>query len=305
MAFATGSNVQVLYGNEATFGTQSPGNGSPANYSKLPFISNGLSLQRTPFEDPTIRSDRQSRYHRLGNNVVEGELNVAFAHGTYDDLLASLFWNTWSENALTFASSVQSMTMEVGATDISQYRLFTGVIVTGMTLEVNLDGVITTTFNLMGQDQAVSGSSVDSSPATLTSKEPFIHLDGTFNEGGSGSSVIQSITLNIDNNVVANYRLGSGDLSNFSPGMVNVTGTVVAYFDDATLLNKFINETSSGIDFTLDDGSSNTLQFEVDTLKYESADLDVNTDTSYPITLNFKGLYDSTNASVVKVTRSA
>lgn len=298
--FAAGSRTRLAYVAEATYGTTPP---TPA-MEVLPFISEGLNLTKEVFEDPSIQSDRQRRFHRHGNQSVEGELSVAYAHETYDDLLAALLWGTWTANVLKIGETEQSFTMEVGHTDIDQYRVFTGVAVDTFTLEVNLDGVVSANFGLMGKSHSVSGTELDASPTAAPDKQPFTHLSGTFKEGGTAIATLTGITLTIENNLQRNFVLGSNTAVCLSPGTYNITGEATAYFNDAALLTKFINETSTSIEFTLTDGT-NTHTWKLSSVKFDGASINVDTDQTLPITIPFYATYNSGDASSVMITRSA
>ena len=87
-------------------------------------------------------------------------------------------------------------------------------------------------------------------------------------------------------------------------GRGRVTGTVTAYFEDATLLNKFINETESSIQFTLDGSTDYTFDFPK--VKYAGGDIPLDNEQSRLITLPFVALYEADNdfGTSLKVTKA-
>ena len=210
MAFGTGSQVQVTITNETVYGTSDY---TIAGDSQIiPIISNGLNLAKGIFEDPSINADRQKRFSRHGNKEVTGDMSISYAHETYDELLESVLFSTFATNALTIGSTIKSFTVEVGHLDISQYREFSGIVVNSMSLEVNLDGVVQSSFGLVGKDMTVSAVAQDSAPTAAPTKQPMVHFDGTFKEAGSVIAILTGINLNIENNINSNYALGDASL---------------------------------------------------------------------------------------------
>ncbi|HBD10842.1 MAG TPA: hypothetical protein DCZ13_01770, partial [Porticoccaceae bacterium] len=71
-----------------------------------------------------------------------------------------------------------------------------------------------------------------------------------------------------------------------------------------TLLDKFINETSSSIDFTLTDSAGNDYLFDFPNIKYNSGNPEVAGEGSVTVTLDFVALYDATDSSQIVITRT-
>lgn len=302
MAQATGSNTRVTYVAESTFGTTP---GTPTMV-EVPFITSALNLTKGLFEDPSIQSDRQVHFARHGNRQVGGDVAFAYTYNNFDAFLESLFMSTFSINVLKTGSTQKSFSIEVGHTDIDQYLVYTGVVADTLSLEVNLDGVVQSTFGFIGKGFSISGTELDATPTEAGSYEPFVHFDGTFKEGGSTVANLTSISLSIANSNAGNFALGSDSVVSITPGMFRVTGTVSAYFEDATYVNKFVNETASELEFTLTDPAGNSHTFLFPNVKYTGGDTPVqNGDGPVLVNLPFIAMYDDTEATTVKVTRAA
>lgn len=314
MAFSTGSRVQFGYIAETEFGTTPAAAGSPltVDLQQVPFISNSINLAKAIFEDPSIQSNRQVNFSRHGNREVAGDVAFAYSHEAFDDFLESLFFGTFTAGGspvldeLKIGQALKSFSVELGHLDIDQYRLFTGIVANTLSLEINLDGVVQSTFGLIGKDMSVSVLSADTDGITTAPvKEPFVHFDGVFKENDVVSSVLTGISLSIDNGMSSNYALGDASLKSITSAMVNVSGTVTAYFEDAALLNKFINETSTSIEFTLDDGAGNAHTWLLPKVEFNGADISVGDAGTIPISIPFVALYDATEATTIKVRRTA
>ncbi len=306
MAFSTGAQTQVAYIAETTYGTTPTLGGSPeVSTQVVGFINNNINLSKAIFEDPTINANRQVTFSAHGNKQIGGDVSFAYAQTEFDSFLESVMFSTFASNVLKIGSTLKSFTVEIGATDIAQYRVFTGIVANNLTLEVNLDGVVASTFGMIGKDMVVGTTSIDTTPTAAPVKSPFVHINGTFKEGGSSTGIITSISLNIENNITPNFALGDASLKELTPGMINVSGQVTVYFQDAVLLAKFIAETESTIEFTLDDGSSNTHTYLLPRVKYNAADISVTDGNTVPITIPFVALYDTSTATTLQITRSS
>lgn len=301
-SFATGASTELTYLSEITYGT------TPVivagNTQVVPYVSNSFNLNKTIYEDSSIQGNRQKRFFRHGNREVGGDISFAHAHETYDVFLESAFFNTFSANVLKLGQTLSSVTLQLGHNDISQYRTFTGVVVNTFALEVNLDGVVTSSFGLIGKDMVISPTSNDAAPTAAPNKQPFVHFDGSIKEGGVTTGIITSISLTLDNGLNSNYALGDQTIKNVTSSQLTVTGTLSAYFEDAVMLNKFVNETESAIEFVIGDGT-NSHTYTLPKVKYNTASIDVSDGNTLPITLEFEALFDSVSETTMQITRTA
>jgi len=299
MAFATSSRVEFSFREEAVYGVA-----ETTDFQQIPFISNNLNLTKAVFEDPSVQSNRQSSYSKQGNREVAGDVAFAYAHAAYDTLLESLFFDSFTANVLDIGVVEKSLTIKVAHPDITQFRTYTGIVCNSLALEVNLDGVVQSTFGLVGKDIIVAQTIGASSVASVLDKEPMVHFDGTFKEGGTTIAVLTGISLNMDNGITSNFVLGDDTLACVTSPMVAITGTVTAYFADVALLEKFLDDTETSIEFVLDDGNGNTHTYLLPKVQFNGADIDSSDGGVIPISIPFTALYDSTTGTSVRITRS-
>jgi hypothetical protein len=87
--------------------------------------------------------------------------------------------------------------------------------------------------------------------------------------------------------------------------MATIEGTITAYFEDAALINRFLDETETALQIAVDDptgASDYTWLFP--RVKINGADVPVDNPTSRIITMPFVALYDATEGTNLKLTRS-
>ena len=81
---------------------------------------------------------------------------------------------------------------------------------------------------------------------------------------------------------------------------------MTVYYEDDTLINKFLNETESSIEVSVNDPTgSNAYTFLFPRVKYNGASVPVQNPQSRLITLPFVSLYDGTEGSNLTMTRTA
>lgn len=304
MTTATGSRSQVAYIQETTFGT------TPATpqLTALPFISWNVNLTKDEYDDNSIRSDRMERYSVSGNRHLAGEFDINYQPLNYDTFLEGLLYNTWSGNTLKVGTTSKSFTMEEAALDISQYRVYTGVMVDKFNINIPNNGLITAKFNVIGKDQsALSGATIDTdgsvAPATVSSPMTHTGTNGFFKIGGSSVGYITALSLTVDNGMSSNYALGVATAHSLTPGFIKVTGTATVFFEDAVAYNLFINGTQSSIDFKLDNGT-NTHEFSLPNVKFVGATKTITGQGPISMSFTYKALYDATSGSNIVITRT-
>ena len=109
-------------------------------------------------------------------------------------------------------------------------------------------------------------------------------------------TLITAVDFTITNNFAPTLVIGESTASALEFGMISVEGTVSAYFEDATLLNRFLNETESSLEVSVGDGS-NTLTFLFPRIKVNSADVGVDGPTSRIVNMSFVALRDTSDLS--------
>ena len=303
MAFAQGSRSGLAYVTESSFGTRSSN-----NLIDLPYTTHSLDLVKQRVQGNDILADRIPRVDRHGNRNVVGDIVCDLRVGDYDDLLESAFFSSFGSapgSTMVAATTPQYLTIEDRALDITQYRLFSGCAVSRMSVSIRPNQMVTATFSIIGQNMTQSGTSVDASPTAASGNEPFDAYSGSISDGGSPIAVVTGIDFSIDNSLNPTFVVGSATTPQLEYGLAVVEGTVTAYYENATLLNKFLNETASSISVVVNDAASGgSYTFDFPNVKYNGGSVPVENPQSRVITLPFVALYNSGIGSNIKVTRS-
>lgn len=312
MAQARGSNAQVIIQEEVTFKTD-----PTADAQLVPFVSCGLQQRRDQIESATLTGSRNPTKALRGNVDVAGGLELelqAFIGLLFKAALGSVSTSGADPytHVFTVGSTLPSLLIEKGFTDIGQYFKYNGCKVNSMSLSVSTSGYQNLTFDIVGAKETASGTSFDATPTDL-GKQPF---DGysiaTIEEGGVAIANVVSIDgLTINNDIDTDQYIigGGGERESLPEGMVGVTGTLTALFENLTLYNKAVNDTESSLKivYTLGtgDGSAGNeqVQFFIPELTFAPQSPPVSGPRGVLVELPFVAYYnDSSEASVLEIT---
>lgn len=197
----------------------------------------------------------------------------------------------------------KSFSIERRFNDISQFLVYAGCVANTFSLSIAPGQMITGTMGFIGSKLTVDTSEL-AVPGAAPSNEPFSAFEGSLLDGDSVIAIVTAMTMNMNNGVEANFVLGSDVTPQLSFGRANLTGTLTAFFEDAVLLNKFINETPASLKLTLKDAALNILDFDIPNIRYNGGNIPANTEQSLQIELPWQAILDSTTVTNLLITRN-
>ena len=303
MAFAQGAQSSLTYVVESVFGDG--GGGTPAMI-ELPYNTHSLDLVKARLQTAEIRGDRMTRIDRHGNRNNTGDIVVELRDNDYDDFIESAMFSTFNTAGdIKVGTTPSTLAIEDWAADIGQSRFFTGLGVSDMAISIGVNQMVQATFSMVGSDMVQAATRVDATPTATTGGEPFDGYSGTITEGGGASSIISSLNFTLSNSLSPIFVLGSDAAQQLEYGLAIVEGTVEFYYQDAVMMNKFLNETESSIVVTVDDPTSGgSYTFTLPRVKYNGASVPVNDPNSRLISMPFVALRDATEATNLKITKN-
>jgi hypothetical protein len=302
MPFAQNSRSSLSYITEVTFGTTPVG-----NFLNLPFSTHSLNMTKDRVSGNDIQADRMLRVDRHGNKQVGGDVVVDLRDAVFDAFLESAMMNTWSTDVIKIGTTPKYFSIEDYAADIDQARVFTGCTVSSMAVSLAPNQMVTTTFTIVGKDMTVSANQKTQTASATTA--PFDSYSGDISIGNVGSpsaiAIVTGLDFTLNNSFAPTFVIGDNAAPSLEYGRAEVEGTLTAYFEDAALLNRFVNETETALVVSVGDPSGNTLTFNFPKIKINTADIPVDGPTgSRVISMSFIALYDSTTASNLVITRA-
>ena len=304
MAFAQGSRTRLAFIPEVTFGV------TPATPTlvTLPIKTHSLALTKDRLQGEDILGDRMPRVDRHGNRQAGGSIEVDLRAGTYDAFLESAMFGAFATDVLNVGTAPRFITLEDGALDIGQFRIFRGMGVSSASFSVAPNQMVQTTFEMVGKGATQAAATIGSTITPYAESPPFDSYNGAVYDGGTDSGdvigIVSSMSFSIQNALAPTFVVGSADTPQLEFGRAVVEGEMVIYYEDATMINKFLAETESSIRLVVDEpGGGNSYTFDFPSVKYNGAAAPLANPQSRMITLPFVGLYDSDAESNLVITR--
>ncbi len=176
----------------------------------------------------------------------------------------------------------QSFSIETGFEDVSQYWETDGLRVSTMAYNIASNAILTGSYGFMGRQTLRQG-------ATKLGADPYTVLDTTATpvanatvnvgqikvNGEELSTAVQSIAINGTNNMRDQNAVGHKFPAGIGAGRFEISGTVVVYFADGTLWDKFIEHDTVSLEFLIEDVLGNHYEFTLPAVNF-------NTDTVTP-----------------------
>lgn len=300
--FAQGSRSSLAFGVQADFDTVA------TSFTNLPIKTHSLDVTKERLQGQDIQSDRMPRVDRHGNKNAAGSIEVDLRKANYDDFLESALLSTFSTDVLTVGTTPKYLSIEDRLEDISQFRLFTGMAVSTLNISIAPNQMVETSFDMVGKSGTISGTGKTVSASTINS--PFDSYNGAIYEGGVGSgdliNLVTSISFSVTNAFAPTFVVGSDVAPALEYGRSTIEGTLSVYAEDATLINKFLNETESEIQVSVDDPTgANPYTFYFPRVKYNGAPIPLANEQSRIIEMPFVALYDTVEGTQLKITRTS
>lgn len=168
--------------------------------------------------------------------------------------------------------------------------------------------MVDTTFTFVGSNITASGTGKTITAAS--SNQPFDAYSGDVSIGNvsaaTASGIVSSIEFTINNSLSPTFVVGSDSTPQLEYGRAEVTGTITTYFEDLALVNRFLNETETEIEVSVDDPTGvNPYTFSFPKCKINSANADLSNPQSRFVTSEFVALYNATEGSNLVITRTS
>lgn len=261
MPQAKGSVATIGMQLESTFATDP---GAPA-LIKTYFIRESLRLARENIYSEVLQGNRNPTAPSRGDHDVSGQIVTEL--GAYPGNLLYAALGSVSTAAPTHTikvgSSLPSYTIEKGFTNLTtpQYFKYQGCKVSRLNLKVSRKGPQILTLDFIGAKETISGTAFDATHTDLGKSSFFGNHISAITEGGSAIAIVSEADITLDNDLDRDvYTINvatPGVRRDLPEGMVKVSGTVKAIFEDVALYTKAINGTESAlvVTYTLGTGA--------------------------------------------------
>jgi hypothetical protein len=204
----------------------------------------------------------------------------------------------------------QSFTIEREFSDISEFYVFPGLRVGSFNFSASTGAIITGSTTFQGERGISQNTTAGTGPAlpavTTCSMNSVDNILQLKEDGVLAAFDVLNLSLTIDTSVRDIPAIGHLPNVNIGTGTIKVSGTMEAYFESATLLQKYLEFQDSGLSFITQDPDGNSYVWEIFKLKFTDGPIDnPGIDNELTQTLSFEAEFDPLTGSTVAVSRIA
>jgi hypothetical protein len=305
MAFADGSTTRIAIVPEVTWGS------TPATPTFQ--VMRAVSLDMDPGKQTTVSEEIRADGNVPDEVVVgidpsatiEGELSYA----TFDDLMASALCGAWATNVLKNARTHTFFTVEetaeLGATD--HYDRYVGMGVQTMGITIGAREKIGIRFGLMGKQLSLASSAISGASYTAANTKAI----QTASSGvgaltvGSLTLTIMRMTINTTNGLYVRPQVGSAYSIQHGLGTFEVTGEIEVYVDNNDAMTAVLAHDSAAISTTIGTVSTEKYTIDIPTARLLNGKKNaIRRNEPRRLTLPYRGIYNSSDAASIKITRA-
>lgn len=196
--------------------------------------------------------------------------------------------------------TLDSYTIEQWYADIAQSEVFSGLKVGSWNVALPSTGLVTTDFSFMGKDLAQTGTSAYfTSPTAASTTGLTTAVQGALIIGGIASACITDANFSVEKQLEAAQCLGSNSVSEIFNGRISVTGSLSAYFADASIRDLFKNETEATVVIALttsNDKAADVISIVMPRCKFNTANV-ADAELGLVQSVDFQALYKDTNTN--------
>jgi len=251
MARAYGANAHLLGKFETVYGTPPSG-----DYIKFPFVSSNLGSEQGLIASDLLGQGRDPSQPIRDVIKVEGDVVVPVDLRNFGHWLKALLGVPTTTGAGPYvhayesgASSLPSISLEVGMPDIPAYFTNMGVRLNSMQLTFARSGAANATLNGIAQGETRAAVSGGGTP-TVAALTRFNQFQGSVKKDGTQLGNITGAQLTYSNNLERIETIRSdGKIDGADPTIAALTGTIEVRFADTALIDAATNNTPVELEF--------------------------------------------------------
>lgn len=165
-----------------------------------------------------------------------------------------------------------SYNIEKQFADLSnEFAILTGMTVDQLSLDIASDQILTGGFGFLGKrEESATSSSGTGYTAAATDDIMNAVDDVTSILENQASFDTVSMSLQLQNNLRSRLQVGSLGAISIGNGVVDLTGTLQAYFESKTIMDKYRNMTATSLTVVIEDGDGNGYVVDMPRVKFTS-----------------------------------
>ena len=308
MSFGSSNRTALRRIAETTFG-ETPA--TPA-LTEIRYTGEGLNYNIETVQSKEIRDNRMLSDLIQTKADAAGDINFELSAVAFDDFIEAAMAEAWATDILTNGTDLKSFTVQKHIQDCTTpaFVNFLGVCINTMNLSFEVGNPLTGSFGMMALGAAVTETQFTA--ATLVAAPTKDVMNSVSNvveikeDGVVSTSEFKSISIDLNNNIRAQDAIGSLSHIGMVLGQVGITGNISIYFEDKTMLDRYIANTSFSISFKVEDTAGNSYTFFMPKVKIQSGTVvSGGLDTDIMFDGTWTAIYDSVEDTMIKITRVA
>lgn len=213
---------------------------------------------------------------------------------------------TITSRVLRNSTTRKSFVIEKEFNDITKFLVYTGMVISSMSMSIQAQNKITASFNFLGETSQTGTSTVGTGAPTAASTNDIMNAGdhvGSMLENGSAIAMVKGLTIDLNNNLRGKPAVGVVGNAEIGSGRCAITGDVSMYFENFTIYDKYINSTSSSMRITLSD-SNGSYDIYFPKIKYTKGEIVAGgPDQDVMVDAGYQALRDPTTGITVMITR--
>ena len=309
MSIGTSNAVQVGIVPETTFGT------TPANptFELLRITSESINADFENVVSEEIRSDRNRSDTVRVRTGVTGDIGFELSIASMNTLIQAALCGTWSAPVANLSSLKngvvkRSFTIQkkFNDTDTVLYQNFVGVRFDTLELNLTPGEIVTGTIGVMGKTGnmtgvAIAGQTYATAPTTRVLNATG-DVSAILDSGATSSELYNSVSISIANNLRSLEAIGNLGPVDINYGVMDVTGNIEFYFKNATVYNRFVNNSAFSMAIKIQDESGDYYNIKLPRIKLETAEITAGgLDQDLTVSCTYRAMYDPTSQCQIEI----
>lgn len=205
---------------------------------------------------------------------------------------------------ITNGTTKKSFSLEKDFSDVSLKHGFKGNRIDQLSFNLRAGEIATGTFSILGLGgEPMNASSIGTGAPTAATENTPLNAVGNvaqvFVDGEPSDIFWREGSFNLQNSLRGQAAIGNLNFVGIGVGQFVCEGSLVAYFEDATLYNKYRNATELSIAFNFLDGDGNQYVVSFPRLKFERArNVAGGNNEDRVLEITFRGLKDASGKVV-------
>lgn len=255
------------------------------------------------FNNPALTGAAKYQYLRVSTTVAPTATVITLDASTAATTGTAATNLSIASSRLTNGVTMPTFTLERAMNDVSQFMTYRGMALSKFTTTFASAALTVGAFSFMGKDMIRDVTThLPGTPVASLGFDIQNAVSGVGNIWEAGiplaGTYIKSLALTIDNVLRAQDAIGTLGSVGLGVGTLAVSGTVVVYFADGNLFDKFLNDTYTSLTLSSKDVAGNGYVFTFPKVMLSKATLQAGAkDTDLMATFNWEAYADTSNAT--------